>query len=192
MRLRLQPRLRDQLQAFDIFVLAAGRQQQHAAIGRIGLLARHDAVGPGHAPALDAAVERKLDADEAQHVGVLLRLDRRDALLDLGLAHRAVEHVGAHRHLAGVVHRAVERDLPLVDAGLDHADDAVGVEIAHRDLRAARPCWQAAAAGSCARDWRRSAAARRSLRPLLVAHDHAALRVRRVLGDAGKLQRLAS
>ena len=136
--LRLQPRLGDQLQALDVFVLAAGRQQQDAAIGRIGLLARHDTIRPGHAPALDAAVERKLDADEAQHVVVLLRLDRRDALLDVGLAHGAIEHIGAHRHLARVVNRAIERHLPLVDAGLDHADDAVGIEIAHRDLQQLR------------------------------------------------------
>jgi hypothetical protein len=118
----------------DIFVFTAGRQQQHTAIGRVGLLARHDAIRPGHAFAFHPAVEGKFDADEAQHVVVLLCFDDRDALLDIGLAERAVEHVGAHRHLAGIVYCAIERDLPFVDAGLDHADDAVGVELAHRDL----------------------------------------------------------
>jgi len=179
----------DQLQPRDIFVLAARRQQQDAAIGRIRLLARHDAIRPAHAPALDAAVERELDADEAQHVVVLLCLDCRDALLDVGLAQGAIEHVGAHRHLARVLHRAVERHLPLVDARLDDADDAVGIEIAHRNLEELRhvgrrrrenPAHQIG--GGLEQHAGRLAVG--------VAHDDAAVRVRRVLGDAGKLQRL--
>ena len=189
MRLRLQAGVRDQLQAFDIFVLAAGRQQQHAAIGRVGLLARHDAVGPGHAPALDAAVERKLDADEAQHVGVLLRLDRRDTFRNFLFAHRAIEHVGAHRHLAGVMHRAIERHLLLVHARLDHADDAVGVEIAHRgDEQLGHVCGRRRQ--DAAHEVRGVLQQHAGRLALVVAHDDAALGVRRVLGDAGKLQRL--
>ena len=86
MALRLQAGLGDQFEARDVFVLATWWQQQNAAIVRVGLLARHDAIGPRHAPAFDTAIERKFDANKAQHVGVLLSLKGRNAFFDIGLA----------------------------------------------------------------------------------------------------------
>ena len=86
------------------------------------------------------------------------------------------------------MHGAINRHLPFVHARLDHADDPVGIEIAHLEFKelgqVTRGRRQYLAHEVCGRleQYAGGFAGRR------VAHDHATVRVGRLLGDAGQFQ----